>query len=57
MALLDREAKMTALLRRGEAMVHPELVRFVTCSWMARNGVIAGAIAPLHAAYFGRLAC
>jgi hypothetical protein len=56
-ALLGEEAQAAALLRRGEAMVHPDLVRSVTCSWAARNGVIAAAIAPLHAAFFRWLAC
>ena len=55
--LAGREAEVAALLRAGGDRATDELVRAYTCNWIARQGVIAAAITPLHPAFTQWLAC
>ena len=55
--LVGREAEAAGLLRAGAPGATDPLVRAATCGWIARNGVAAAAITPLHPAFTRWLAC
>ena len=55
--LAGRESEAARLLQAGAADATNPLVRAATCGWIARNGVVAAAITPLHQAFTRWLAC
>ena len=56
-AVGDREPEMARLLFAGGTAATNGVVREVTCAWIARQGVVAAAIMPLHPSFTKWLAC
>ena len=57
LAPAEREAEAAALLQAGDGRATDGLVRASVCGWVARNGVIAATVTPLHPAFTRWLAC
>ena len=55
--LARRDAEAAAQLRAGGSGASDGLVHDFTCNWIARNGVVAAALTPLHPAFVQSLAC
>lgn len=56
-ALADREQEVTRRLLAGGDQARSGVVRDFTCGWIARQGVVAAAITPLHPGFMAWLAC
>lgn len=55
--LIGREQEVGQRLLAGGERAADDVVRDFTCSWMARQGVVAAAIMPLHPDFQRWLAC
>ena len=55
--LIGREQEIAQRLLAGDELAADGVVRDFTCSWIARQGVVAAAIMPLHPDFERWLAC